>query len=203
MRRHIGAVLGLVGVAFAAGAVVGPRPTVATDREQRPAPRVGFVHLPKILADARKAKKLTRELNEWRTELAGKLTALRAEVDEKQKAVTTVRFDGDEKRRLETDIVTARRRMEDLDRTAQRDLADRSQKIVAEIYKDLHAVAAAVAKEHGLEAVLLHPANPSTTVPAEVEALLRSPAAAPLFIDNGNDFTAEVLKRLDAKFDEE
>lgn len=202
MGRHIGAVLGVVGVAFAAGAVVGPRPTVATDNE-RAAPRIGFVHLPRILSDARKAKKLTRELNDWRGGLVEKVTALRAEVDEKQKAVVGVRFDEDQKRKLENDIVTARRQMEDLDRTAQRELADRSQKIVVEIYKDLNLVTAALAKEYELDAVLAHPANPNAIVPAEIEALLRSPGMVPLFVDKGSDFTAEVLKRMNAKFDEE
>jgi Skp family chaperone for outer membrane proteins len=205
MGRRVGLLLAITAVgllAFAAGSAVTPRPAVAAaDREAKPAPRVGFVLLAKVLREARKANKLGGDLNAWRAGLMEKVNTLKAEVDEKQKAVVTAKFE--EKDKLQEEIVAARRQMEDIDRGAQKEFQVRSQKVLLAVYKDVNLTTAEIARDFGLDAVVAFPADPNTVNPAEIEQLLRTPGAIPLFVDKGCDFTAELLKRMNQKFEDE
>lgn len=81
--------------------------------------------------------------------------------------------------------------------------AGQGHEIVAEIYSEMQAAAAELARARGLSVLMAYPAPASpadAANPAIMELALKPPAAYPFYLDPALDYTDELLERLNAKF---
>jgi hypothetical protein len=140
------------------------------------------------------------QLNARRVKLSGNLLGLRAMYLDLQARATQV-VAPDEKHRLAGQLVAIARLIEDMDRDLSKALNTRASTIIADLYREMRDVIAEMAKEHGLVAVHGFPGNPGTENPLEMEMLLKAPAVQPFYLDPSVDYTDELIRRLNDKYD--
>jgi Skp family chaperone for outer membrane proteins len=205
--------IAVLGAAFVTGASVptkGAKPPEAVKADAAKAPvvigqKTGYFNMAKVMRDYKRAKTSVERLNARKNRLAANLLALRAMQAELQDAARAT-TDGDRKFDLEQDARMVGRRIEDADREVNRILNDRAGLIIVELYDEIYAVVTSIAREHNLSAVL---AYPDAVTPEERESpyvkelKLKPPAAQPFFLDSSVDYSDEIIRRLNEKFDED
>ena len=92
------------------------------------------------------------------------------------------------------------RKIEDIDRNAQKELGDMSNQAVVDVYKSINSVIADLAKERDLDCVQIFPGPASDTpVTAPIAHLvLQTPASYPIYLRKELNLTEEVIERLNA-----
>lgn len=204
-----GCVAVVAGAAYVTGATAPPKPPLAVEaKADAPRPSVvlgqktGYFNIAKVMREYNRAKSAVIRLEGRRLRAASNLVGLRAMLADLQAkhAATT---DPNKKFDLESDMRALARRVEDLDRTISKMLNERASLIIAELYDELRAVAAAVARDNGLTALL---AYPDAVTPQEAEnpmvkeLKLKPPALQPFYIESSAEFSDEILRRLNEKF---
>ena len=197
-----GAVL-VAGAAFVTGTTVPPR----DDADARAAAKVGgvvttktgYVNIARVMQNYERYRRAGAKLNGRREKMAQNVIYARAMHMELQGAVQRAADPG-EKDRIGRELITLARWIEDTDRDLGRQLNTLAQAHIVEMFKEIRATAGEMAKENGLAAVHLHPGDPNTVNPAEMELLLKPNGLHPIYVDPAVDYTDELIKRLNEKF---
>lgn len=194
---------GLILIGMVIGwAVPGPQPTVAGDRKRAEPPRIGYVNIAKVLRDYDRANAEGKKITERRQGYVEKVKAERqtlAEATEKYQATD----DPQARLALQQQALAIQKRIEDLDKEAQKELTDQSNKTIVEVYEQIRTVFADVAKDHGLDVVEAFPAVSKAEdekSPQVAQLMLQTPALMPFYLNPAFDYTAEVIERLNKKY---
>jgi len=166
--------------------------------------KTGYFNMAKVMREYKRAKTSVERLNAKRARMAANLTGLRNMYTELQ---TMAKRETDEKRKEEIagDLIMLARRIEDTDRDINKILNERASLIIAELYDEIYAAVAAMAREHNLTAVLAYPdavSKEEADNPFVKELKLKPPAAQPFYVDPSAEFSNELIRRLNEKFDE-
>jgi Skp family chaperone for outer membrane proteins len=167
--------------------------------------KTGYFNMARVMKEYKKAKTAVVRLNARKDRMTANLIGLRNMHADLQ-AVARSATNGPAKERAAEDLIRLARQIEDADRALNKILNDRASIIIVELYDDLHAVATGVARDNGLVALLAYP-DATTADEAESpfikELKLKPPAAQPFYLDPSVDYTTEILRRLNEKFDAE
>ncbi len=207
MVRRLGlvsVVVGLAGAAFVAGLAATPREVVSapSTAEVRIGQRTGYFNLPRVMARYYRARNQVRRLNDRRLLMGANLTGLRAMYLDLQ-ARAQACSDPVQREVSGRHLVLLARQIEDRDREVNKALNDMASDIIAEMYREIRETVAELAREHALTAVHAYPGNPATEKAEEMELLLKPPAAHPFYIDPSAEYTDELIRRLNRKFDDD
>lgn len=201
----------VAGAAFVTGATAPPaRPAppraVAAKADTRPpvvlGQKTGYFNMAKVLRESRRAQWNAQRLNDRRARLSANVLGLRGMYLDLQAAVQRA-TDPRERDRMGQDLVYVARRAEDADRELNKLLNDRAGAVISGLHDELQAVAAAVAREHGLTALLAYPdavTAQEAANPAIKELKLKPPALQPFYLDPGAEFSDEIVRRLNERF---
>ena len=214
MRRSVLAAVAVaaVGAAFVTGAAVptkAPKPP-ADAKADEPKPivvvgqRTGYFNMAKVMRDYKRAKTAVVRLNARKDRMAANLMGVRNMYASLQ-AAHARELNPKKKDAMTEEMVVLARQVEDMDREINKILNNRASFVIAELYDEMRAAVASVARDNNLTAVL---AYPDAVTPEEAEnplikeMKLKPPAAQPFFLDPSVDFTGEILRRLNDKFDD-
>jgi Skp family chaperone for outer membrane proteins len=167
--------------------------------------KTGYFNMAKVMREHKKAKTAVERLNARKDRLAANLVGMRNMYAELQAAGQRT---ADPRRRdeLAEGVIMLARRIEDGDRALNKLLNDRATIIIVELYDELRSVAAAVARENGLTALLAYPDATNAAEaenPMVKELKLKPPALQPFYLDSSVEFTDEIIRRLNDRFDAE
>jgi Skp family chaperone for outer membrane proteins len=193
----------LLCVGFVVGGMVAPRVPVhaaIAPGAEPPGGRVGYVFVPKVVSEADRARKHGEQIRAFQEKFAVRADFLRRAVQAQQADLAGA--SAGDRAGLERDLVKSQRELEDLDREARREVEGLQRKLIALLYKDIARAVAEVAKENGLDAVHTYTAAPGTADPVQIHGLLAAPSA-PIYVRPDADFTAEVLKRMNKRYEVE
>jgi Skp family chaperone for outer membrane proteins len=198
---------------FAGGLAVGssllqPKPVDAGPKAEAKPLRAGFVCVSELMRDYTKwqerAKRMTDKRNGGSKQLAAMQGVIQAGVKQMEAAT------GEEKAKLSIDLIEARRKYEDAERTLKETIDKEAADHLKGLYADITTAVRAVADERGLDVMYSHPAHPARMFEQSkdnpqlaIDLVLRPPALQPMFLRDEVDLTAEVVKRLNAKADRE
>jgi len=166
--------------------------------------RTGYFNMARVMRDYKKAKTAVVRLNARKERMAANLMGVRNMYASLQ-AVHTREVDPRKKDAIAVEMVMLARQVEDMDRDINKILNNRASIIIVELYDEIRAAVASVARDNNLTAVL---AYPDAVTPEEAEnplikeMKLKPPAAQPFYLDPSVDFTGEILRRLNDKFDD-
>lgn len=195
--RTLVAVVGLVAVGVCIGAAyVSARP--AGKKEVAPL-RAGYVSASDMMLKWTKWQKATAEMQSRRQQAGIELTGYRATLERKKGAAATAA--GEDKTRLDREVVEAQRTYEDAERNARTEIDRDSAKILGEFYKRCQAEVATMAKEMNLDVVYFCPITPHAIADKalampQMELFFRPPALMPVYLKDGVDLTSDLLDRL-------
>jgi Skp family chaperone for outer membrane proteins len=216
MVRWSAAVAGtltVVGVAFVAGAAVPekavkPPEAVKADAAKPPlvvGQKTGYFNMAKVMREYKRAKTSAATLQAHKDRILVNLNGLRAMYEHLQSALKTTPV-GPRRDQIETDMRLIARRVEDLDRDTQRLLNERATAFITSLYDELYAVAEGVARENSLSALLAYPdavTREDRDNPFIKELKLKPPALQPFYVESSVEFSDEIVRRLNEKFDAE
>jgi Skp family chaperone for outer membrane proteins len=157
------------------------------------------------MREYKKAKTAAERLNARKDRLAANLIGMRNMYAELQ-AMGQKTNDPKKKDEIADSMIMLARRVEDTDRALQKMLNDRATIIIVELYDELRGVTTALARENGLTALLAYPDATNATEaenPFVKELKLKPPALQPFYLDSSVDFSDEIIRRLNEKFDAE
>lgn len=215
MRRSVWAAVAVaaVGAAFVTGAAVPTKvPGPAGDPKGNDpkqlvviGQKTGYFNIARVMRDSKRAKTAVARLNARRDRMAANILGMRNMHAALQAAIAK---EANPKKRdaLAEDLLTVARHIEDADREVNKILNGRASIVIVELYDEIRATVAEIAREHALTAVL---AYPDAVTPEEAEnplvkeLKLKPPAAQPFYLDPSADVTTELLRRLNDKFDAE
>ncbi len=205
----------VAGAAFVTGTSIPPKAPPGPIKVEAQAigvlaQKTGYFNMAAIMRENKRAKTAVERLNAKKARLAANLDGMKAmhvelkkaQLEAESKRSPTAK-DKDREYQLGRELVMISRQIEDAARAGDKLLADRAAEIISEIYDDIRAATAEMAREHGLAAVI---AFPDAVTPEEAnnpmvkELKLKPPAAQPFYLDPSVDFTQELLERLNAKF---
>jgi Skp family chaperone for outer membrane proteins len=206
----------VMGAAFVTGAAVPAKaarsanpPTEVKAEAARPpivvGQKTGYFNMAKVMRECKKAKTAVERLNSRKDRMVANVIGLRNMHVELQNLARTATG---EKRKDEIadELRMVTRRMEDADREIQKLLNERATIIIVELYDEMRAVTTAVARENGLTALLAYPdavTQEEAENPQIKELKLKPPALQPFYLDSSADYSAEIIRRLNDKFDAE
>jgi Skp family chaperone for outer membrane proteins len=165
--------------------------------------KTGYFNMARVMREYKRAKTAVARLNVRKDRMVANLLGMRnmhAELEAALKVTTNEK----RKEEIAAGLITIRRQVEDADREVHKILNNRASIILVELHDELRAMVGAVARDNGLVAVL---AYPDAVTPEEAdnpmikELRLKPPAAHPFYLDPSVDFTDEILRRLNEKFD--
>jgi len=166
--------------------------------------KTGYFNMAKVMREYKKAKTAVARLNTRKNRMSANLIGLRSMYTELQntaKQTTDIKA----KAELEDSLILLAREIEDLDRAINKILNEKATIIISELYDEMHAVATALARENGLVALL---AYPDAVTPEErdspfvKELKLKPPACQPFYLDSSAEYSDELIRRLNEKFND-
>lgn len=167
--------------------------------------KTGYFNMAKVLRESKKAKTAAERLNARRARATANLMGMRAMYADLQ-AIAQKTTDAKKRDAIAVDMVMLARQIEDTDRALSKLLNDRATVVIVELHDEMRAVTAAVARENSLMALLAFPdaVTPDEAEnPAIKELKLKPPALQPFYLEPSVDYTDEIIRRLNAKFDVE
>jgi Skp family chaperone for outer membrane proteins len=181
---------------MAQGTTGGSTPAPTQPRPQR----IVIVNIAKVLRDYNKANFLGAEITKKREAYVKRVQAYRdqiAEVNKRYAAAT----DPQMKKQLQEEALGIQRKIEDVDREAQRELTSLSNDTIVRVYQEIKGVIFDIAKTNNLDMVLCYPAASKPedeNSPQVAQLMLQTPALIP-FYHHGMDITEVVVKTLNAR----
>ncbi|MBM3980278.1 MAG: hypothetical protein FJ304_08330 [Planctomycetes bacterium] len=205
--------LAVVGAAFVAGAAVpekAPKPPDAVKADAAKPPLVvgqktGYFNMAKVMREYKRAKTSAATLSAHKDRLLVNLNGMRAMYEYLQAAHKTAPV-GPRRDQIETDMRLIARRVEDLDRDTQKLLNERATAFITGLYDELYAAAEGLARENNLSALLAYPdavTREDRDNPFIKELKLKPPALQPFYVESSVEFSDEIVRRLNEKFDAE
>ena len=167
--------------------------------------KTGYFNMAKVMREYKRAKSGVDGLNVRRQRMAANLVGLRSMYAELL-AASKAEADPARKQQFEDDVLRIARQVEDMDRSLNRILNDKATTIITELYDEIYAAVAAVARDNGLSAVIAYPdaVTPEERENPQIKELkLKPPAAQPFYVEPSVDYSDEILRRLNEKFDAE
>jgi Skp family chaperone for outer membrane proteins len=167
--------------------------------------KTGYFNMAKVMRDYKKAKTAVQRLNVRKDRMAANLVGLRNMHLDLQ-AIAKKTTDNDQKEEIADEMRMVARRMEDLDREINKSLNERATIIISELYDEMHGVAVAVSRDNGLTALLAYPdavTQEEQDNPFIKELKLKPPALQPFYLESSADYSNEMIRRLNDKFDAE
>ncbi len=207
----VAGVLAVMGLAFVAGAAV-PEKTPKPPAEPVKADtgklvigqKTGYFNMAKVMRANKRAKASLERLNAKKDRLSANIMGLRAMYEQLQAAMTKPNTPPARKTELEGELRTVARQIEDLDRVIAKILNDRASHMIAELHDEMYATASAVARDNNLTALLAYPdavTREERDDPHIKEMRLKPPALQPFYLDASVEFSDEIIRRLNDKFD--
>lgn len=176
--------------------------TAAAAAPAVPSRGTAVFNVPKVMRDYKKWQYFAAEVNKDRTEKAAILAKKQNEmldVQNKMK-IEPVKAKQDE---MAQQIVTLQRQLEDMEKTARKEIDDKSMQHLRTLFGELRQVVDAVATTNGFDLVLAYP-DASTpeelSSPMYLEMKLRTPAAMPFYVSKNVDITQVVIETLNKNF---
>jgi Skp family chaperone for outer membrane proteins len=167
--------------------------------------KTGYFNMAKVMRESKKAKSGVDRLAARRARATANLNGMRAMYAELQASAQKT-ADPKKKDAIAGEMVTIARQIEDTERALNKLLNDRATVIITELYDELRSVTTTVAQENSLVALLAFPdavTREEAENPAIKELKLKPPALQPFYLDPSVDYTDEIVRRLNAKFDAE
>jgi Skp family chaperone for outer membrane proteins len=201
------AALATFGVALAyssAASAQGTGGTTPPPPSQPRSQRIVIVNIAKVLRDYNKANFLGAEITKKREFYVGQVTKLRTELSDIQKQYQSVQIP-EQKRQLEEKAKAVQRKIEDIDRDAQRELTGLSNDTIVRVYQEIKGVIYDIAKTNNLDMVLCYPAasnEKDENSPQIATLMLQTPALIPFYHQN-MDITEVVIKTLNIRYPSE
>ncbi|CAN5512835.1 hypothetical protein BH11PLA2_BH11PLA2_09130 [soil metagenome] len=159
-------------------------------------------NVPKVMREYQKWQYFAQEVNKDRTEKAALLAKKQNEmIDlENRRKVETIKSKQDE---MAQQLTVLQRQLEDMEKTARKEIDDKSMSHLRTLFGELRQVVDAVATTNGFELVLAYP-DASTpeelSSPMYLEMKLRTPAAMPFYVSKNIDITSVVIETLNKNF---
>ena len=177
-----------------AQAPVAPAPTVKS--------KIGLVNIAKVLREFGKANERGEDIALRRRSYLMQVGKVREDMGEINKKLAQSN-DPKEKETLQQTILAKTRTIEDIDRTAQKELTDLSNNTITQVYSEIKMVVSAVAVNYSLEMILCYP--DATTAeeaksPTVAQLKLQTPALMPFYHSPSMDYTEVVIKTLNSNF---
>lgn len=167
--------------------------------------KIGVFNMAKVMRDNKRAKTAVERLNAKKDRLTANLNGLKAMFADLQ-AQAKKAEDEKQKEQLADDLRILARQIEDTERQVTKILNDRASIIISEIHDEMHAAVSAVAREQGLSIVFAYPdavTAQEKDSPYIKELKLKPPAAQPFYLDSSVDYSDEIIRRLNDKYDAE
>lgn len=193
----VGVALALTPAALAQGPTGGTSPAPAT--QPRPQ-RIVIVNIAKVLRDYNKANFLGAEITKKREAYVKRVQAYRDQIANVNKEFAATQ-DPQKKKQLQEEALGIQRKIEDVDREAQRELTSLSNDTIVRVYQEIKGVIFDIAKTNNLDMVLCYPAASKAedeNSPQVAQLMLQTPALIP-FYHHGMDITEVVVKTLNAR----
>ncbi|MEZ6140000.1 MAG: OmpH family outer membrane protein [Zavarzinella sp.] len=175
---------------------------VVTAQETR-SQKIYIVNIPKILKEYNRAGNLGLQVTKVRESYVVKMNPLREKLAEKN-AEFQKTVDPEKKKLMQQEAVQIQRELEDLERRAQAELAENSDKVIVQIYLEVKGAITDIAKANGIDMIIGYPAssNPADENRPEIARLmLQTPAMIPFYHDR-MDLTDMVITFLNKKYPE-
>jgi Skp family chaperone for outer membrane proteins len=196
----------VAGAAFVAGSSVPPKPLVGAAKPDEArvvvGQKTGYFNMARVMREYKRANSQVARVAERQKRSLATVKGLRDMHADLQRMAERA-SDPNEKYRIGREIVTVARLIEDFDREQGKAQHERAGEIITEVFKELRATTAEMARDNGLQVVLAFPA-PVTPEEAEnpmlMELMLKPPAAHPFYLDPSVDYTDDLIQRLNAKF---
>jgi Skp family chaperone for outer membrane proteins len=159
-------------------------------------------NVPKVMRDYKKWQYFAAEVNKDRTEKAAILAKKQNEMVDMQNKIKAepIKSKQDE---MAQQMVQLQRQLEDMEKTARKEIDDKSMNHLRTLFGELRQVVDAVAVTNGFELVLAYP-DASTpeelSSPMYLEMKLRTPAAMPFYVSKNVDITTVVIETLNKNF---
>jgi Skp family chaperone for outer membrane proteins len=188
------------------GAAVGFVPTANAQPGGAAAPapqsqRICIVNIAKVLRDYNKANFQGAEITKKREYYVKQVQAYREKLTQLNKD-----FQGatnpELKKQIEEQARATQRKIEDIDREAQRELTQLSNDTIVRVYQEIKGVIYDIAKTNSLDMVLCYPAasnEKDENSPQVAQLMLQTPALIP-FYHHGMDITKVVTDTLNARY---
>jgi Skp family chaperone for outer membrane proteins len=192
----VGVALAIASAAAAQGTTGGGTSTPPQPRPQR----IVIVNIAKVLRDYNKANFLGAEITKKREAYVKRVQAYRDQIAEVNKKYAAVQ-DPQMKKQLQEEALGIQRKIEDVDREAQRELTSLSNDTIVRVYQEIKGVIFDIAKTNNLDMVLCYPAASKAedeNSPQVAQLMLQTPALIP-FYHHGMDITEVVVKTLNAR----
>jgi Skp family chaperone for outer membrane proteins len=167
--------------------------------------KTGYFNMAKVMRESKRAKTGVARLNSRKDRLVANLIGVRKMFLD-LKAAAEKPNPARPKEEIEDEMRMLTRRMEDMDREIKKLLSQRATIIIVELYDEMRAITTAVARDNGLVAILAYPDATNMEEaenPMVKELKLKPPALQPFYLDPSVDFTDEIVRRLNEKFDAE
>jgi hypothetical protein len=167
--------------------------------------KTGYFNMAKVMREYRRAKTAVDRLNVRKERLSANIVGMKAMHVDLQAAARNATGPGRKEAAAEELFLLARQ-IEDMDRSLLKILNNSASVIIAELYDELHAVAAQVARDNGLTALLAYPDAVTAEEmenPLIKELKLKPPALQPFYLDASLEYSNEIIRRLNEKYDAE
>jgi Skp family chaperone for outer membrane proteins len=155
------------------------------------------------LKEYKRANAQGQEIATKRKQYLDQVNALRTAINDKNKQIADPKTPQDVKERLQREMVQANRQIEDIDRTAQKELGEISNNTIVKVYSEITEITKAFAEAYGFELVLAYPDATSATeanTPVVAQLKLQTPALMPFYVRPGIDISDSVIKALNERY---
>jgi Skp family chaperone for outer membrane proteins len=187
---------GVVAAATLAQAQPGAAPAAQPQRS-----KIAIVNIAKVLKEYKKANHQGKEISTKRQEYLDRVNAFRNAMNEKTKSLNTPQGQ-QQKAAIEKEVLELQRRIEDVDREAQKTLTQMSNDTIVRVYNEIKGVIEAIAVANAFELVMAYPDASSTTeenTPVVAQLKLQTPALMPFYHRNV-DITDFVVRTLNERY---
>jgi Skp family chaperone for outer membrane proteins len=165
--------------------------------------RVAVVNINKVLKDYQKAQKLNNDIKADVQQFAQRMEQKKAAIAGIQTEMSKPTTNAVQREQFDKQIVNIQRELQDLDAEARKVISKKQGDIALQIFREIEAVIAAVAKSNGFDLVLSYP---DATESAErysqdnIVRMLASQGAMPLFYKPHIDMTKAVVDTLNLSY---
>jgi Skp family chaperone for outer membrane proteins len=187
------------------GSFIAPRDVGAARSVEKSVPvKIAYLNIAKVLREFQKANSDGRKITARREEHIGRIKELREEQARLGQLLQTAK--DNDKESIQLKMTEINRKVEDIDRKAQKELGEMSNQAVLGVYQNVRGIVADIAKERGLDVVEAFPdvsTDAEAANPAVAQLKLQTPALMPYYLNKDLDLTDEVIERLNEKFPQE
>jgi Skp family chaperone for outer membrane proteins len=171
-------------------------------KQARPV-KVGLVNVAKVLKEFNYTDQQGLAIAKRRQYYVDLVNPKRERIMELNKENANQNLSAEARERIHKQRTQLNRDIEDLDRKAQKDLAEMSDKVIVGVFVQIRDMCAEVAKVHKSQIVLAYPdgaGEKDDFKPAISQLKLQTPALTPYFAKQEIDLTDEVIAKLNKKY---